>query len=72
MEDGFALLSRIYRWSDIEVDKVFKVEQIAHRKALLEDNNGEQLITKLPGSILEKISWDKDLSVFLKIHLKIW
>ena len=61
MEDGFALLSQIYRWSDIEVDKVFKVEQIMHRKALLEDNNGEQLITELPGSVLEKISGDKDI-----------
>ena len=70
MEDGFELLSRIYRWSDIEVDKVFKVKQIVHGKALLEDNNGEQLITELPGSVLEKISGDKDLSVFLKKTLE--
>ena len=70
MEDGFELLSRIYRWSDIKVDKVFKVKQIVHGKALLEDNNGEQLITELPGSVLEKISGDKDLSVFLKKTLK--
>ena len=70
MEDGFELLSRIYRWSDIEVDKVFKVKQIVHGKALLEDNNGEQLITELPGSVLEKISGDKDLSIFLKRTLE--
>ena len=66
MEDGFELLSRIYRWNDIEIDKVFKVKQIVNGKALLEDNVGEQLITDLPGSVLEKISGDKDLAVFLK------
>ena len=70
MEDGFELLSRIYRWSDIEVDRVFRVEQIVHGKALLEDNNGEQLITELPGSVLEKVSGDKDIEVFLKKTLE--
>ena len=70
MEDGFELLSRIYRWSDIEVDKVFQVKQIVHGKALLEDNNGEQCVTEIPSSVLEKVSGDKDLSVFLKKTLE--
>ena len=39
---------------------------MVHGKALLEDITGEQCVTELPGSILEKISGDKDLSVFLK------
>ena len=47
------------------------MKKIVHGKALLEDNNGEQLITELPGSVLEKISGDKNLSVFLKKHLKM-
>ena len=68
MEDGFELLTRIYRWNDIEVDKAFKVKQIVNGKALLEDNTGEQLITDLPGSVLEKISGDKDLSIFSERH----
>ena len=66
MEDGFELLSRIYRWNDIEIDKVFKVKQIVNGKAPLEDNTGVQLITDLPGSVLEKISGDKDQTVFLR------
>ena len=37
-----------------------------HGKPLLEDDNSEQCVTELPGSVLEKISEDKDLSVFLK------
>ena len=60
------MLTQIYRWNDIEVDKAFNVKQIVNGKALLEDNTGEQLITDLPGSVLEKISGDKDLSVFLR------
>ena len=32
--------------------------------------NGEQCVTELPGSVLEKISGDKDLSVFLKKTLE--
>ena len=50
MEDKFDLLTRIYRWNDIEVDKFFRVKQIVNGKALLEDNTGEHLITGLPGS----------------------
>ena len=70
MDDGFELLSRIYRWSDIEVGKVFKVKQIVLGKALLEDSIGEQMVTELPASVLEKISGDKDLSVFVKKTLE--
>ena len=46
------------------------MKQIVHGKALLEDNNGEQCVTELPGSVLEKVSGDKDLSVFLKKTLE--
>ena len=43
---------------------------MVHGKALLEDITGEQCVTELPDSILEKISGDKDLSVILKKTLE--
>ena len=65
-EKVFDLLPRIFRWDEIELDKVYKIKQFENRRALLVNSIGERFLTELPDAVVQKLSLNEDLTVYFK------